>query len=521
MSLKPIPIDPVPEQTARICKAAFLKGSLYIKMHDAFGTFFEDAQFADLFARRGQPAQSPWRLALVTVMQYVEGLSDLQAAEAVRSRMDWKYALSLELEDTGFDSSVLCEFRTRLLTGQAEARLFETMLARFSERKLLKERGRQRTDSTHVLAAVHNLHRLQVLGETLRYALNSLAQADPVWLSGVVDADWFDRYSSRLQTHQQPQTKEQKESKMQIIARDGLHLLQALYAAPEKAAFLGLPAVEVLRRVWLQQIYIEQGQWQLRSEEQLPPCAHLIVSPYDVEAHFSVKRQTEWAGYKAHLTETCDADTPHLITQVATTPATTQDSEMTAPIQASLAEAKRLPNEHLVDEGYTQASAFVQSRTLHEVTLIGPVANDRSRQARAGQGFGISDFTLDWERQRATCPVAKVSKPFAPTQNASGKPILRAQFSRTDCQACGHRLACTNSKTTGRTLYLHPKAEQKAREEQQGASFRARYKARAGIEGTLSQAVRALGLRRCRYIGLAKTHLQHLLIRLMQMHIAG
>src|SRR5689334_9525245 len=127
MSLKSTVIDPIPEQTTRVCNAAFPKGNLYIRMRDEFGTFFEDAQFADLFPKRGQPAEAPWRLALVTIMQFIEGLSDLQAAESVRSRLDWKYVLSLELEDTGFDSSVLCEFRARLLLGGAETRLFETM----------------------------------------------------------------------------------------------------------------------------------------------------------------------------------------------------------------------------------------------------------------------------------------------------------------------------------------------------------------------------------------------------------
>jgi transposase len=119
MSLQPMTVEAIPEQTARVARAAFPNGNLYIRMRDEFGTFFTDALFADLFPTRGQPAHAPWRLALVTLMQFAEGLSDRQAAEAVRSRIDWKYALSLQLEDTGFDSSVLCEFRTRLVEGRA------------------------------------------------------------------------------------------------------------------------------------------------------------------------------------------------------------------------------------------------------------------------------------------------------------------------------------------------------------------------------------------------------------------
>src|SRR5437870_7467146 len=127
-------------------------------MLDVLGPIYDDTRFAHLFAARGRPVESPWRLALVTVMQFAEGLADAQAADAVRARIDWKYALALELTDPGFDSSVLCEFRQRLIAGNAELLLFETMLTLFREQGLLKAKGRQRTDSTHVLAAVQTLN---------------------------------------------------------------------------------------------------------------------------------------------------------------------------------------------------------------------------------------------------------------------------------------------------------------------------------------------------------------------------
>jgi transposase len=148
-------------------------------MRDEFGSIFADDDFADLFPQRGQPAEAPWRLALVTILQYVEDLSDRQAADAVRSRIDWKYLLSLELTDSGFDSTVLSEFRTRLVVGAAEQRLLDALLAVCRERKWLKARGRQRTDATHVLARVRAVNRLECVGETLRHALNSLAIAAP------------------------------------------------------------------------------------------------------------------------------------------------------------------------------------------------------------------------------------------------------------------------------------------------------------------------------------------------------
>ena len=179
MSLKPPPIGPVPELTAYVAHAAFPDGNPYLSVRDALGTFYDDERFAGLFPDRGQPAEAPWRLALVTVLQFAEGLPDRQAADAVRGRIDWKYALGLELTDPGFDFSVLCEFRARLLAGGAERLLLEAMLETCKGHGLVKARGRQRTDSTHVLAAIRTLNRLELVGETLRAALNSLATVAP------------------------------------------------------------------------------------------------------------------------------------------------------------------------------------------------------------------------------------------------------------------------------------------------------------------------------------------------------
>jgi transposase len=204
MSLHPQPVGPVPEETARVARAAFPKGTRAIRMRDAIGVMFTDEIFAPVFSWRGQPAETPWRLALVTILQYAEGLSDRQAADAVRGRIDWKYALSLALTDPGFDSSVLSEFRTRLVTGGMEQALLDQMLVQFREHKLLTARGRQRTDSTYVLAAVRTLNRLERAGETLRHALNSLATVAPDWLRERSQPEWIDRYSRRVDDYHLP-----------------------------------------------------------------------------------------------------------------------------------------------------------------------------------------------------------------------------------------------------------------------------------------------------------------------------
>lgn len=504
----------IPEETARVARAAFPKGNVYMTMRDELGFWYKDSDFASLFtSSQGRPAESPGRLALVTVMQYAEGLADRQAAEAVRSRIDWKYALGLELTDPGFDFSVLSEFRDRVIAGGAENQLLDDMLKRFRELGLLKARGRQRTDSSHVLAAIRKLNRLECMGETLRAALNALATVAPEWLLEQVTPDWFDRYGPRFEQYRLPKGKAERESLAETIGADGYQLLSAIYADSAPGWLREVPAVEILRRVWIQQYYVQDGQVKWRVAEDLPPNKQLIQSPYDPEARNRTKRSLNWTGYAAHLTETCDEETPNLITNVETTPATTADVEMTETIHAALAEKDLLPGEHFVDTAYVDAEHLVTSRTDYQLDLYGPAPPDPSWQARTGSGFDVSCFVINWEAQTVTCPEGRVSKSWRPRQDDDDNEVIEVRFDRHDCHACTSRPQCTKSRDHPRTLRLRPQAQhvalQTARQRQATPEFKERYKTRAGVEGTISQGTRSFDLRRSRYIGLSKTHLQH------------
>jgi len=514
VSLNPQTFDCIPQETARVARAAFPKGNVYMRMRDEFGALCSDQAFAALFPRRGQPAAAPGCLALVTVMQFAEGLSDRQAADAVRSRIDWKYALALELTDPGFDASVLSEFRGRLIAGNAEQALFETLLTRFREAGLLKPRGRQRTDSTHVLAAIHTLNRLECVGETLRHALNALAVVAPDWLRGHVPAEWSDRYGRRFEDYRLPPGRPERYALAETIGTDGFQLLTTISDPATPHWLREVPAVEVLRRVWVQQFYAPDGPVRWRAAEDLPPSARLICSPYDAEARYSQKRSTEWTGYKVHLTETCQDDLPHLITDVQTTPAPAADFDLPPKIQADLAARELLPSEHIVDAGYVTADHLVTSQKTHGLALVGPVNPGTSWQAKAQQGFDVATFVIDWDAQMATCPRGKTSVLWMPGQDRHAHPVVNIRFARADCCACAVRAQCTHSPSQPRMLTVRPREQhealQAARQRQTTDEFKATYALRAGIEGTISQGVRVGDLRRSRYLGLAKTHLQHL-----------
>src|SRR5215204_483547 len=212
MSLRPEPVGEIPAETARVARAAFPKGTVVTRLRDEFDALYQDEDFRTLYPARGQPGLTSWRLALVTVFQFLEHLSDRQAADAVRARIDWKYALGLELTDPGFHFSVLAEFRARLVAGGAEHLLLDTMLERFKARGLVKARGKQRTDSTHVLAAVRDLSFLELVAETLRAALDDLAAVAPDWLRGVAKPVWFERYGRRVEDYRLPKSREEREA---------------------------------------------------------------------------------------------------------------------------------------------------------------------------------------------------------------------------------------------------------------------------------------------------------------------
>ena len=518
MCLHPHDVPSIPDETARVAHAAFRKGTLFMRMRDEIGTIYRDEAFAALFPARGKPAEAPWRLALVTVMQYVEGLSDQQTADAVRGRIDWKYALSLELVDPGFDDSVLSEFRTRLIAGGAEEKLFDLMLDLCREHKLLKARGRQRTDSTHVLAAIRAINRLQCVGESMRHALNVLAVAAPAWLRERSEPGWVKRYDRRLDDARLPEGKAARQALAETIGQDGRALLMAIDAPAAPGWLQEIPAVRILRLVWIQQYYVEDGTLHWRTEEQgIPPSSRFISSPYDLDAHLAKKGTTAWVGYKVHLTETCDEDSPHLITNVETSPGPTCDGAMTPEIHEALKDRDLLPERHIVDTGYLDAELLVDSQQEFGVELIGPTRPDYKWQAREGTGFDAAKFAIDWENESATCPEGHTSLSWTPAKDRGSDEVVKIKFSSKDCRPCPSRDLCFRSKKhyARRSITVrteeHYHALRVARQRETTDDFKEEYAKRAGIEGTISQGVRAFGLRRSRYIGQAKTHLQHVL----------
>ncbi|MDQ5812986.1 MAG: IS1182 family transposase, partial [Actinomycetota bacterium] len=442
----PQPVPPVPDDTARIARAAFPRGNPYVLLRNRLGPMFADAGFADLYPRRGQPGYTPWRLALVTLLQFREGLSDRQAAEAVRARIDWKYLLALDLADAGFDHTVLCEFRGRLLDGDASERLLARVLDTARDAGLLKARGRQRTDSTHVLAAVRDLNRIELVAETLRAALNAIAVIAPDWLRALAPSEWHARYDRRIEDMRLPKTEPQRDAYGAQVGADGYRLLKALEEANAPPDGAALPAVAVLRRVWARHFEREEagpdtGETsgdgvRLRPVQGRGP-GDRIESPYDTDARFRSKAGMSWTGSMVHLTETCDEDAPRLVVHTDTTPANVHEAMRTAPIHEALAPKGLAPSEHLVDSAYVSADDLISAHEPYGIALIGPARPEQSWQSRTEDAFSAADFAVEWDRRVARCPEGQESTGWFESAKRPGqRSSIRARFRAADCRAC-------------------------------------------------------------------------------------
>jgi transposase len=532
----------IPAQTVLVARAAFPQGSVAISARDEMGAVFSDEQFAAAFGTRGAPAESPGALALVTALQYVENLTDRQAAQMVARAIDWKYALGLELTDSGFDPSVLSKFRTRLVAHGLEEQVFATMLTVLVDKGLVRAGGMQRTDSTHVISAVRDLNRLELAGESVRACLEALTVAAPSWLAQVIDvAEWAHRYGPRVDGWRLPASAAKRDRLAKVYGTDAVALLRSVLGPTAPAWLRELPAVQTLRLVLVQNYYITtdgRGREVIRRREAdtdgLPPARSRITSPYDTDARWAAKGEDLfWNGFKVHLTETCYDDgepdapadqdertpdepaqppAPSLITNVATTAATTPDVKATTPIHQQLQEHQVLPGEHYLDSGYPSADTITTASQTFGITLVTPALLDQSAQARAGTGFDKTAFTIDFDTRQVTCPQGHTSANWSPT-NQRGTDVIVVKFATDTCRTCPVRAQCTTAKRGGRQLTFYPRdlhhALTQARTRQSTKDWQDKYKLRAGVEGTIHQAVTITGIRHARYRGIAKTHLQH------------
>lgn len=298
------------------------------------------------------------------------------------------------------------------------------------------------------------------------YRGNPQACAECCWPPWLLDSvrehipsEWRDRYATRWDDYRLPSGRHERQVIAEQIGTDGRYLLEQIDASEDWLR--AIPAVQTLRQVWIQQFYADRPlHW--RDAADLPPAEKLISTPYDREARYSQKRSTIWTGYKVHLTETCDEEGPHLITDVQTTPATTPDFTMTPRIQSALTQRGLPPAQQILDAGYIAADHLVTSQTLYQIDILGPVGPDNSWQSQQNAGFGAADFSLDWVQRTARCPEGHLSASWTSGVDRHKNELIYIKFARGDCSACSVRSHCTHSPTEPRMLNVRPQASYQA-----------------------------------------------------------
>lgn len=506
MSLKPQPSRPMPEDLARLGAILLPEDSPYRLIGDQLYARYDNAAFADLYHVEGKPALPPVDLLFVLALQALEDLGDRAAADAVRLRLDWKYALHLPLDYAGFDFSVLSDFRARLLAHDASARLFETLLSQLRDLGLLKRRGRQRTDSLAVLAHIHLLTRIELVAETLRLAIRALLRADPTWAKATLPPVWEEWYGQRCVAER---LSEAERTRLQTeTGHDGQWLLERLADPSTPATLISLEEVATLRTVWTQQYEVCEQQLVFRDLRGYDGTQQ-IQSPHDAEARWSKKGSTSWVGYKLQVSETDDEELPHLITDIALTSSVEGDTTALGEIAARQAARDVLPSERYVDQAYVSGATLAAGAARGE-DLIGPApSSDPSPQARLADGLTQDQFQIDLDALRATCPAGATALGH---QQQDG--TIRFAFDRDGCGGCVLRPRCCTGKG-GRRLTTSPghAALAAARQRQATEAFKTAYRAhRGGVEGCLSAVVRGHSIRVCRYIGRAKNEVRALFV---------
>ena len=464
-------------------------------------SFISWDELASMYSNIGRPSINPVILSLVTIFQFLENIPDRIAAQWVEVRLDWKYALHLSIDDHGFHYSDLCNFRKRLLHHGKESLIFEQLLKEIKSLGFLRKHSNQRTDSTHVLAVVRHLSRLENLSEGLRVSLKAIEKADVTFYAAKIPAVYREHWSKPLNDY--TMTDDERKEALERVGQDIHWLLDFLKT--NKESFLRLPELEVLQTLFSQQFTIEFQRIQPRKET--TDGKEKIQTPHDPEARYSTKRGKSWTGYKEHVTETAnEKGEVNFVTDITTTNACEQDSETLPQIQQNLEERDLKPEQQFVDKGYTTGDNLADSQE-NGIELTGEV-NELNNKGL----YTADEFTIDYESKTATCPAGCTSCLWRELESGKHQGEVQISFGQ-QCQDCLQRDKCTRNKA-GRKLRLHRHYQllKARREESKTASFKEAMKRRPPVEGTLSEMVRAHGLRRSRYRGLLKTHLQNLMI---------
>ncbi len=461
-------------------------------------------------AENGRPGIDPVLLCGVTLLQFMEKAADRSATERVVYHLGWKYALDLELDYAGFHATVLVYFRDRLEDNKVERMIFDGIVKLLVELGLVKRKGKQRLDSTHIVGYVKAMSLLECAIETLRLALEDLK----VKVGRKKQPEFWDRLwelyvESKLDWRL---NKTERDRRYRQCGQDMRELLEWLDGNDPKLA--GREAVKLLRRVFGEQFEMVDGKLELAPKR--PPRA--VQNPHDSDAHYADKRSKQWIGYKVHVTETVDPQQPikkkgeptdHFITEMLTVEAAQDEKAgLTETLTREQAHHEIEPRAIYTDAGYVTEHTLTQAEQ-NGMELLGPTRPDPHKGP-----YNSDAFHVDINERQAVCPQGKLSTQCSRIKdNYMGTEYYRIEWGN-QCNSCPVQKQCTRSKSGRRTLVVglrHDLVEQRRREMKQ-KGFSKSMHPRNGIEGTHSELVRGHAMRRTKYRGLSRVGLSNYFI---------
>jgi transposase len=440
----------------------------------------DDGEYAGLYNEGGRYPISPRLLVCITILQYMFRVSDRAAVENTIMRRDWRIALGITPEYTGFAPTVLCRFRQRLVAGDREREIFGRVLGLVRTLGLLRGRRRLRVDATHLVADVARLSRADAIQEAIR----------------IVVSDAYERYPELRAEFEFVRLHEQygeeswlgwgsgSDGRLITLGRDGYALLALCGERKVKGK-------ETLAQILEQNFILTDDDDPRPRDEDDPRCTDGIVTPHEPDVRWGKKAGKHWLGDKVHVVETAEQDATNFVTDLRVTEPGREDSTVLKDIAERARSGPAEADTLIADGGYASAQNSVDAARIG-LDLVAPPRQDTSRA-----GIPASEFAIDFERQVARCPEGHESATWSESKRG-----IQIRFRASTCNACARWGECTESRK-GRSLRVHEHYEQLLRDRERGATpeFRELYGRRAAIEATISELVRCCGLRRSRYRG--------------------
>lgn len=503
----------IPDETRDIAERACTGSTAwYLSLSRELRRIYSSLDVESLYPDAGQWGIHPYRAFAFVILQILEGLSDRAAAGQVAVNIGWKFVLALPIDHPGWDPTILCTERDRLLKADVLA-ILDMQISLFKEQGLV-DTLKQRLDATPIEACVKSLNRTELIYETVRNAIEGLAQQAPQWLVSIAKPDWRKRYYlDRPFNYRLPKKETERQKLAEMSGEDGFHIISSIESQSSEElrnSLLDLDEIRVLKQVLEDQFHPpnDSGKPKLRDNKELKPSGERIVSPHETDARRACKGDDTWDGYKLHTTETCVKGAPNFIIDARIEPATKNDSLTLPDIVERLHLREWLPKKLFVDSGYVNAPFFTKAQVELGLEIVSPLLNGHSWQSQAQKGFDSANFEVNFSTKQATCPTGIVSSQW----KVKSEGHIQIHFPKAACTACPSKLDCTKSQR--RILRVQPEPvyqhQRLMRFKQETLEFKREYSTRAGAEAMQSEVIRIAG-RRSTLRGRAKTTLKYVL----------